>query len=283
MQYLGVLGPQLLHQKMRFTFLIMFLIYLNSCSQFEQGQFSHLSENEFKANLSGSWVLKSYQDSVSKGHTPFGLQDLLSNTHGFFYKPDEIYSHNFPEDSSYWIYINSKKNFLQQGLAFEYKKNGSNIIKKKISHKYDTNIHKFIDILMEPELIGSFKLSKLRDALTLNLVIENDSVSMVKGNYQRLIIQEFIAGEYTYNDSILVTFDTNGIVHNLDSVDDSFQDIESFDICLGYFMEESDCISFRNPNNKIDMFFNWTKSGSMFNLESSLDNSIRFQLIENTP
>ncbi len=262
---------------------ILTLILLYSCTLTGQDRLSFDSENEFKSELTGSWILKSYRDSILKGCTPFDLQDLLINTHGFFYNPSKKYSNVFPNDSSYWIFIDSKKNFINEGLAIELDKQLGRIIKKEYSNDYDSKNDKWIDNYSEPEQIGFFRLIKLDNEVVLDLKYKDDSVVLVKGDYEKLLNKTFIAGEYKFNNSITVQFDTNGQIKNLEKLDKSFKNIDIYEIGIGYFAENKDCIYFGQMSSKMKIPFNWTLKHDTLELISTMNKSIKYELIKSTP
>ena len=261
----------------------MTFILLYSCALNGQDIMTFDSENEFKSELAGSWILKSYRDSILMGNTPFYLQNLLINTHGFFFNPNKKYSYVFPNDSSYWIFIDSKKNFINEGLAIELDKQVGRIIKKEYSNDYDSKTDKWIDNYSEPEQIGTFRLIKLDNEVVLDLRYRDDSVALVKGDYEKLLNKTFIAGEYKFNNSVIVQFDTNGHIKNLEKLDKSFKNIDIYEIGIVYFAEDKDCIFFGQMSSKMRIPFNWTLKHDTLELISTMDKSIKYELIKSTP
>lgn len=264
---------------------ILILILLSSCTLTGQDRMSFESENDFKLELTGSWILKSYRDSILKGNKPFELQDLLVNTHSLHYNPAKKYSFVFPSDSSYWIFIDSTKNFINEGFAIELNKQFGRIIKKEYSNDYGTRTNKWNDNYSEPKQVGSFELIKTDNEVLLDLIYKKDTVLLVKGDYEQLIRKTFVAGEYKFNNSILVSFDTNGHVENLEQIDNNFKHIDIYEIGIGYFSGDNDCIYFGNIDSKVKIPFNWNLKNDTLELISTvtIDTTISYELIKSTP
>ena len=134
------------------------------------------SKDDFKSELTGSLILKSYRDSILKGYKPFDLQDLLLNTHSLYFNPAKKYSYVFPKDSSYWIFIDSKKNFINEGFAIEFDNQIGIIIKKEYSKDYDSKTDAWFDNYSMPKQVGTFELLKTDNEVILDLKYKNDTV-----------------------------------------------------------------------------------------------------------
>lgn len=230
------------------------------------------SENGFKNALRGTWILKSYKDSIEKGQTPVMIHALLTGINEFNYNPYKKYSNIFPEDSSYYVFISEKENFIQMGysIKFDLVIDSITIIEKDISSYYDTVEKKWKDKLVGPKNIGKLSMSTYKNDTIMNLVFINDNfgvnkIELIKCiNYDQLINNKFIAGIYCIeNDTTkLIYFSSNGNVTGLGKIDKTLLKADQYYVSVGYFSDNRDNLVFQRAGSEsIFPCFYWTKSG----------------------
>ncbi|RKD86558.1 hypothetical protein [Mangrovibacterium diazotrophicum] len=270
------------------------VLFYTDCKS--QGNIDFQSENDFKNALHGTWILKSYRDSIEKGQTPAMIHDLLNGINRFYYNPGKKYSNIFPQDSSYFVFIDSKENFIQMGysIKFDLKNDSVTIIEKDISSYYDTVDKKWKDKFIGPKNIGKISISTYNNDTLMSLsTIENsqtNEIELIKYvDYDQLINNKFIDGTYyVENDTTkLICFSSNGYVSGLVNLDKSLFKADQYYISVGYFSDNRDNLCFqRTGHESIFPCFYWTKLGNDLILEKQTINKdkIDYKLIKiNTP
>lgn len=251
------------------TILILLFSVLISADCKSQGNIDFLSENNFKDALRGTWILKSYRDSIEKGQTPAMIHDLLTGIHRFYYNPDKKYSNIFPQDSSYFVFLDSEKNFIQIGysIKFDLTNNTITIIEKDISSYYDTDENKWKDKFIGPKNIGKISISTHNNDTIMSLSMNENSgineIELIKYiDYDQLINNKFIAGTYyVKNDTTkLISFSSNGYVSGLMNLDKSILKADQYYVSVGYFSTNRDNLCFQRAGHEsIFPCFYWTK------------------------
>jgi hypothetical protein len=229
------------------------------------------TENEYKKALHGTWILKSYRDSIEKGKTPAMISSLLTGIHKFYYNPDKKYSNVFPKDSSYYVFIYTMENFLENGysIQFDLEIDSISVIEKSISSYYDTAEKKWIDKPLISNIIGKLALSTERNDTLMNLTIfDNSGIHkklLVKYmDYDQLINRQFITGCYYVNNDTtkLVKFLVNGKVSGLENIDMNLSNIDKYFVSVGYFGYNNDNLCFElTGKQSLFQCFYWTKLG----------------------
>ncbi|HKJ82104.1 MAG TPA: hypothetical protein VJ954_08775 [Ignavibacteriaceae bacterium] len=257
-------------------------------------------------SLKGTWILLSYQDSIKKGLTPQDICHLLNGPYRLFYDPSIEYSFLFPEDSSYYVFIDTKKTYplnvdSKPNNDFEYtsqigytikldlKNSSGQFIEKKITNFYDTHLGKWKDSIIEPQNIGKFYLTTLKNDTLINLEFADDTIKtiLVKSeDYNILINQKFIAGTYSLKDddsNKQIIFTDSGLVSGLGLLDDSFAKANRYSVGMNCLPVNKDYLSFYRIEDKslFPILFWSTKGDTMILSESSNNLNREFKLIKN--
>jgi hypothetical protein len=266
------------------------------------------NEYQFKMSLKGTWILRSYRDSIKSGVTPQNICNLLNGSYRFFYDPTIKYSSFFPEDSSYYVFIDSKENnqIINDSTSnydFEYSKqsgytinlnlnnSSAQIIKKEITSFYDTHLGKWKDSIVEPKIIGKLYLTTFKNDTLVNLEFANDTIGdktiLVKSeNYDILLNKKFIAGSYTVKDdgsNKQIIFTESGLVSGLGLLNDSFANAKRYYVVMDCLPDKMDYLSFyRLDGNSIFPILYWTIKGDTMTLSETSNNLEKgFKLIKN--
>ena len=267
------------------------------------------NENQFKMSLKGTWILLSYRDSINSGSTPRGICNLLRGSYRFFCDPSIKYSSFFPEDSSYYVFIDSKKSYqiiddstsnndfeysTQSGFTINLDLNNSSaqIIKKEITSYYDTHLGKWKDSIAEPKIIGKLYLTTSKNDTLVNLEIANDMIGtktiLVRGeDYDILLNKKFIAGTYTLNDddsNRRIIFTDSGLVSGLGLLNDYFTMANRYNVGLDCLPDNKDFLSFyRIEDKSLFPILCWKIEGDTIILsETSINhNNKKYKLIKN--
>lgn len=247
--------------KMRSILLILLFLPLCGCEKTDVSfarKISISDEKHFKDLLSGTWILRSYRDSINNGLTPRECAVLLHSVCRVVYKPYENYLFVLPKDSSYIIFID----YWQQPsltVKFNKEKNEGVLSRKEFSTMYDTVEHRWIEKVSSPILIGTLSFSVVSSDTILNLIIYKDSVQIrseliKQDDYDVFLNKKFIAGDYyihnNKNDSVIVSFTEQGRVKGLETLDESFSRANAYSISMDYFPNNRNCLSFYCTSNK---------------------------------
>lgn len=229
------------------------------------------TENDFKSALKGTWILKSYRDSIVNGKTPSMISNLLIGMHKFYYNPDKKYSNIFPKDSSYYVFMYTMENFVENGysIRFNLESDSISVIEKNISSYYDKTEKKWIDKPLISNVIGKLALSIEKNDTLMNLTIFDISgihqKLLVKYlDYDQLINRQFIASCYYVNNDTtkLVNFLINGKVFGLENIDRNLSNVDKYFVSVGYFGDNNDNLCFElTGKQSLFQCFYWTKLG----------------------
>lgn len=266
------------------------------------------SENQFKISLKGTWMLMSYRDSIKNGFTPHDICNLLNGSYRFFYDPSIKYSSLFPEDSSYYIFIDSKEKYQiiddstsnydfkyssQSGYTINLDLTNSSvqIIKKGITTFYDTHLGKWKDSIVEPQNFGKFYLTTLRNDTLINLEYANDTIDgktiLVKSeDYDILLNKKFIAGTYSLKDddsNKQIIFTDSGLVSGLGLLNNFFAKANRYYVGMDCLPDNKDYLSFyRIEDKSLFPILYWIIEGNTLTLSETSNNlNKEFKLIKN--
>ena len=103
--------------------LLFILLTLIGCNQ----QKDKLSENQLKKLLVGDWILSKYCDVIRSTKSPKLAVKYLNRYFEMSYNPHRSYSFN-PVDSSYWMFIDSSRFFIQYGRRINFDTLNSSVI-----------------------------------------------------------------------------------------------------------------------------------------------------------